>query len=80
LPRLNRRPGLYRAATVLTHYRGFKLPEGKRFNEYIQKISNHPNFKATCSTEQLYLDSYERFAASPVGPWAYQSKMLMNAP
>ncbi|KAH6914729.1 hypothetical protein BKA70DRAFT_1256930 [Coprinopsis sp. MPI-PUGE-AT-0042] len=34
----------------------------KRFNTYIQKIFNHPNFKATCSTEQLYLDSYERYA------------------
>ncbi|TFK28944.1 hypothetical protein FA15DRAFT_664589 [Coprinopsis marcescibilis] len=55
-------PWLFRTKLVLTHYRGFKLPEGERFNRYLDRVCNHPDFKATCSTDQLYLDSYERYA------------------
>ncbi|KAF4619420.1 hypothetical protein D9613_004856 [Agrocybe pediades] len=54
-------PWLYRAKVVLTHYRGFQLPEGEMFNGWLARLFEHPKFKATCSTEQLYLDSYERF-------------------
>jgi len=52
--------GLYRAKVVLTHYRGFQLPQGERFNGWLTRLFEHPAFKATRSTEQLYLDSYER--------------------
>ncbi|KAI0711593.1 glutathione S-transferase C-terminal-like protein [Earliella scabrosa] len=55
-------PWLFRATNVLRHYRGFVLPEGERFRAYIERILEHPAFKRTCSTEQLYLDSYERYA------------------
>jgi len=55
-------PWLYRAKIVLTHYRGFQLPHGERFNGWLGRLFEHPTFKATCSTDQLYLDSYERYA------------------
>ncbi|TFK43958.1 thioredoxin-like protein [Crucibulum laeve] len=55
-------PWLFRAKHVLTHYRGFELPQGKRFNEWLGRLFAHPAFAKTCSTEQLYLDSYERYA------------------
>jgi glutathione S-transferase len=53
-------PVLYRAKIVLTHYRGFQLPKGERFTAWLERLFEHPAFKATCSTDQLYLDSYER--------------------
>jgi hypothetical protein len=54
------REGLFRANNVLKHYRGFTLPAGTKFNSWLERLFDHPAFKATCSTEQLYLDSYER--------------------
>ncbi|KAI0646103.1 glutathione S-transferase C-terminal-like protein [Trametes meyenii] len=55
-------PWLYRATNVLEHYRGFALPEGEQFRAYLKRVLAHPAFKRTCSTEQLYVDSYERYA------------------
>ncbi|KAI0367173.1 glutathione S-transferase C-terminal-like protein [Pilatotrama ljubarskyi] len=55
-------PWLFRATNVLKHYRGFVLPEGEQFRAYLDRVLNHPAFKRTCSAEQLYLDSYERYA------------------
>jgi len=55
-------PWLFRATNVLKYYRGFSFPPGKKFDNYLNKLFRHPAFKATCSTEQLYLDSYERYA------------------
>ncbi|KAH9896642.1 glutathione S-transferase C-terminal-like protein [Cubamyces lactineus] len=55
-------PWLFRATNVLKHYRGFVLPQGAQFRAYVERVVNHPAFKRTCSTEQLYLDSYERYA------------------
>ncbi|KAF9063095.1 glutathione S-transferase [Rhodocollybia butyracea] len=55
-------PWLYRAKSVLTYYRGFELPHGKKFETWLNKLFNHPDFKKTCSTEDLYVDSYERYA------------------
>jgi hypothetical protein len=52
--------GLFRASNVLKHYRGFALPAGAKFNAWLERLFEHPAFKATCSTEALYLDSYER--------------------
>ena len=54
--------GIFRATNVLKHYRGFELPEGEKFSAWVNKLINHPSFKATCSTEELYIDSYERYA------------------
>ncbi|KAJ7599879.1 thioredoxin-like protein [Mycena floridula] len=55
-------PWLFRATNVLKHYRGFTLPSGTKFNGYMKRLLSHPVFKRTCSTDQLYLDSYERYA------------------
>ena len=53
--------GIFRAKIVLKHYRGFELAKGERFSAWVNRLLEHPAFKATCSAEQLYLDSYERF-------------------
>jgi glutathione S-transferase len=55
-------PWIFRAKVVLTHYRGFQMPHGERFDGWLARLFEHPSFKATCSTEKLYLDSYERYA------------------
>ncbi|KAF8827294.1 hypothetical protein HHX47_DHR5000856 [Lentinula edodes] len=55
-------PWLYRATNVLKQYRGFELPRGEKFDRWTSKLFNHPSFKRTCNTEDLYLDSYERYA------------------
>ncbi|CDO75627.1 hypothetical protein BN946_scf184840.g10 [Trametes cinnabarina] len=55
-------PWLFRATNVLKHYRGFVLPEGEQFRAYVNRVLNHPAFKRTCSSEDLYIDSYERYA------------------
>ncbi|KAJ7368788.1 thioredoxin-like protein [Mycena albidolilacea] len=55
-------PWIFRASNVLKHYRGFELPSGHKFEAWIARLFAHPAFKATCSTEELYLDSYERYA------------------
>jgi hypothetical protein len=36
------------------------MPAGEKFNAWLRRLFEHPAFKATCSTEDLYLDSYER--------------------
>ncbi|PSR71401.1 hypothetical protein PHLCEN_2v12668 [Hermanssonia centrifuga] len=53
-------PWIFRATNVLAHYRGFSVPEGERFQAYVERLVNHPAFKKTCSTKDLYLESYER--------------------
>lgn len=55
-------PGLYRADNVGKVYRGFAFPQEGKLARYLQKLFNHPDFKATCSTEEVYVDSYSRFA------------------
>ncbi|KAH8115880.1 glutathione S-transferase [Phellopilus nigrolimitatus] len=55
-------PWLFRATNVLKHYRGFVVPQGERFRSWLERLFMHPAFKSTCSTENLYLDSYERYA------------------
>ena len=58
---VNSRPaGLFRSTNVLVHYRGFAVPEGLRFRAYLNRLFNDPAFKATCSMNDLYIDSYER--------------------
>ena len=53
--------GLFRATNVLTHYRGLELPSSRRFKSYLERLISHPDVKKTCSTLELYLDSYERW-------------------
>ncbi len=53
--------GLFRANNVLKHYRSFVMPSGARFDTYLARLFEHPKFKMTCSDEDLYLQSYERY-------------------
>ena len=55
--------GLFRAGNVLKHYRGFELPQGPKVRAWLDRLFHHAAFKATCSTEELYLDSYERLVS-----------------
>ncbi|KAI5982778.1 glutathione S-transferase [Pisolithus albus] len=55
-------PWLLRATNVLKHYRGLELPRGPKFDGWLKRLLEHSVFKRTCSTEELYLDSYERYA------------------
>ena len=36
------------------------MPSEPRLSGWIDRLINYPAFKATCSAEDLYLDSYER--------------------
>ena len=55
-------PWLFRATNVLKHYRGFELPKGERFDGYMKRLLADEHVQNTCSTEELYLDSYARYA------------------
>ncbi|KZV77902.1 glutathione S-transferase, partial [Exidia glandulosa HHB12029] len=56
-------PWLYRATVVLKHYRGWPVPgEDTKTGAWIRRIVEHPIFARTTSTEDLYLESYERYA------------------
>lgn len=64
-------PWIYRADVVLGHFRGLQLDkvmkEGGRFSNWKKATLNHPVFLATTSTEDLYLDSYARYAENRPG-------------
>ncbi|KAF8434574.1 glutathione S-transferase [Boletus edulis BED1] len=53
-------PWLFRADKVLKDYRRFEMPEGAKLTAWLKRLFEHPAFKCTCSTDELYLDSYER--------------------
>ncbi|KAL8696974.1 MAG: hypothetical protein Q9201_007381 [Fulgogasparrea decipioides] len=56
-------PWIIRMRKVLTPYRGWPQPEaGSRWAAWVDAIENNPHVKATTSTDDLYLDSYERYA------------------
>ncbi|KAF8644274.1 hypothetical protein AX16_008576 [Volvariella volvacea WC 439] len=56
-------PWLYRATIVLKHYRGFDMGvRSPKFKAWLERLFTHPDFNKTCSTDELYLDSYERYA------------------
>ncbi|KAL9604484.1 MAG: hypothetical protein Q9219_000449 [cf. Caloplaca sp. 3 TL-2023] len=60
-------PWVIRMRRVLTPYRGWPLPEtGSRWASWVDAIENDPHVKATTSTDDLYLDSYERYAGELV--------------
>ena len=56
-------PWLLRFSRVLKHYRGWPDPEpGSRWEKWIQAIEENESVKATISDDNLYIDSYERYA------------------
>lgn len=56
-------PWILRMRRVLKHYRGWPDPEeGSRWARWVDAIERNEGVKATTSGEELYLDSYERYA------------------
>ena len=56
-------PWMLRMKRVLTPYRGWPDPEeGSRWGKWTNAVENNGHVKATTSTDDLYLDSYERYA------------------
>lgn len=52
--------GLFRTKLVLSYYRGYQFPSSEKLSAYLDRLFAHPVFKRTISTDQLYIDSYER--------------------
>ncbi|CEN59444.1 Putative Glutathione S-transferase [Aspergillus calidoustus] len=56
-------PWMVRLNRVLKPYRGWPDPEpGSRWGAWVDAIENSEEVKRTTSTDDLYLDSYERYA------------------
>ncbi|KAE8146065.1 hypothetical protein BDV25DRAFT_133244 [Aspergillus avenaceus] len=56
-------PWIIRLSRVLKPYRGWPEPEaGSRWSAWVNAIETNEHIKATTSDEELYLDSYERYA------------------
>ncbi|TID21762.1 SAICAR synthase-like protein [Venturia nashicola] len=61
-------PWVIRLNKVLKPYRGWPDPEpGSRFGKWVKAIEDDEFVKATTSTDELYLDSYERYAENRPG-------------
>ncbi len=58
--------GAVRIQPVLAHYRSFApaivTDTSRRFQRWLTAIVDHPAVKATTSTDELYKDSYHRYA------------------
>ncbi|KAJ6259023.1 thioredoxin-like protein [Drechslerella dactyloides] len=60
---VNVAPWILRCSRVLQPYRGWQPPsEDSRFGRFIAALEGHAGIKATTSGDELYLDSYERYA------------------
>jgi len=56
-------PWVVRMKKVLGPYRGWPEPEeGSRWGKWVEAIERHQAVVRTTSDDQLYLDSYERYA------------------
>ncbi|GKZ55265.1 hypothetical protein AnigIFM49718_011627 [Aspergillus niger] len=56
-------PWIIRLRRALKPYRGWPDPEpGSRWGAWVDAIENNEHIQATTSTDELYLDSYERYA------------------
>jgi glutathione S-transferase len=56
-------PWMIRLSRVMKHYRGWQDPApGSRWGLWLDAIENNEHVKATTSTDDLYIDSYERYA------------------
>ncbi|KAF9740539.1 hypothetical protein PMIN06_001615 [Paraphaeosphaeria minitans] len=61
-------PWVVRLRKVLGPYRGWPEPEeGSRWGAWVDAIEREPSVRATTSDDQLYLDSYERYAENRPG-------------
>jgi glutathione S-transferase len=56
-------PWILRFSRVLRPYRGWPAPSpGSRWALWVDAIENNEHVKATTSSDDLYIDSYERYA------------------
>lgn len=56
-------PWILRLSRVLKPYRGWPDPEmGSRWAAWVNAIESNEHVQATTSSDDLYLDSYERYA------------------
>ncbi|KLJ09427.1 glutathione S-transferase [Blastomyces silverae] len=56
-------PWMLRLSRVLKRYRGWPDPErGSRWEAWVDAVENDEHVVATTSADELYLDSYERYA------------------
>ncbi|KAJ5544860.1 hypothetical protein N7461_007164 [Penicillium sp. DV-2018c] len=70
-------PWILRLRRVLKPYRGWAdAEEGSRLASWINAIEADQNVQATTSTDELYLDSYERYAGAY--PVAFLSVVLLT--
>ena len=54
---------MIRLTRVLKHYRGWPDPvPGSRWALWMDAVGNNEHVKATTSLDELYIDSYERYA------------------
>jgi glutathione S-transferase len=61
-------PWVLRLRRVLGPYRGWpEADEGSRWGKWIRAIEEEPSVKMTTSSDELYLDSYERYAENRPG-------------
>jgi glutathione S-transferase len=61
-------PWMIRCPRVLKYYRGWPDPEqGSRWASWMEAIENNEHVKATTSANELYIDSYERYAHNRPG-------------
>jgi glutathione S-transferase len=56
-------PWMIRFSRVLKHYRAWPDPNsGSRWEQWLLAIENNEHVKNTTSLDELYIDSYERYA------------------
>ena len=62
-------PWLLRLRRVMTPYRGWPAPqEGSRWARWVEAVEGEEAVKRTVSGDELYLDSYERYAGTLLFP------------
>ncbi|KAL4867021.1 hypothetical protein BDV12DRAFT_187008 [Aspergillus spectabilis] len=73
-------PWIVRLNRVLKPYRGWPDPEpGSRWGTWVDAIEANGQIAATTSTDELYLDSYERYAANARTENRPNTSQLANA-
>lgn len=72
-------PWVIRMRRVLKPYRGWPDPEpGTRWAAWVEAIERNEGVKATTSGDELYLDSYERYAGKSNLATAYVQEYHSN--
>ncbi|CAI7637232.1 unnamed protein product [Penicillium pancosmium] len=73
-------PWVIRLARVLKPYRGWPDPEGgSRWASWVTAIETNEHVLATTSTDELYLDSYQRYADPAVAENRPNTSQVANA-